>query len=152
MDEAFVVVSVISGIFGIIGLLILDRNWFRRERFKFNMDSDKKEQTLRFKKMARDLGLDVKTPPFRGTAPGPLGPLSGIGSLIELAKGLSPEVRGELIDRFLLGRSTEESSEEETSPGLFEILKDFAVKNPDLVKGLLDGITKGKDSGESGLL
>lgn len=147
MDEAFVVVSVISGIFGIIGLLILDRNWFRRERFKFNLDSDKKEQTLRFKKMARDLGLDVKTPPFRGPASTPMDTISG---LLPLLKNINPDQLGAIAD-ILGGQAPDEGGEEGPLSGI-EGLVDFATKNPDMVKGFMDGITKGKGQNESGLL
>ena len=149
MDEAFVVVSVISGIFGLIGLLLLDRNWFRRERFKFEQDTLKKQNTLQFKKMARDLGLDSKASPYRNSAPS--SPLANIPALLEIAKSLNPDQLGTIAD-ILTGAGGSEEAED--GLGGMEGLIDFATKNPDLVKGFLDGLTKGKNQGggDSGFL
>jgi hypothetical protein len=145
MDEAFVIVSVISGIFGIIGLLILDRNWFRRERFKFEIDTKKKEYDLNFKKLKHELGLDMKSPPYRTPASSPLENLS---PLLSLAKNLNPDQLGALAD--ILGGQEAEGGGEDSS-GISSLV-DFATKNPDLVKGFMDGISKGKGQDESGLL
>ena len=143
MDEAFVVVSVISGIFGLIGLLLLDRNWFRRERFKFEQDTLKKQNTLQFKKMARDLGLDSKASPYRNSAPS--SPLANIPALLEIAKSLNPDQLGTIADMLTGAGGSEEA---EGDLGGMEGLIDFATKNPDVVKSFLSGLTKGKEGGD----
>jgi hypothetical protein len=148
MDEAFIIVSVITSLFGILGLLILDRNWFRRERFKFEQDTQKKEYALRFKKMARDMGLDTKvnTPPYRSPA---ASPMDNIAPLLGLAKNLNPEQLGAIAE--VLGGTGGGGGDEapEGLPGGLDGLLEFATKNPDLVKGFLEGITKGKTGGGS---
>jgi hypothetical protein len=146
MDEAFIYVTVISSLFGILGLLILDRNWFRRERFKFEMDTQKKEMSLRFKKMARDLGLDTKTPAFRGPASSPL---DTAGGLLQIAKNLGPDQLGALAG-ILGGKQEEVEEEEEGLPMGLDSLVDFATKNPDLVKGFLDGMKNKLPGGGGG--
>lgn len=146
MDEAFIVVTVISSLFGILGLLILDRNWFRRERFKHDMDYRKKEESLRFKKLARDLGLDTKSPAFRGAASSPMDMVS---SFLPLLKNLDADKLGSIAG--ILGNQESEESEEEPFGGM-KGLVDFAMKNPDLVKGFLSKMPGKEDAGESQLL
>ena len=138
MDEAFIVVSVISGVFGILGLLILDRNWFRREHFKFEMGVEKQKADLNFKKMRKDLGLDVKGPAFQPTAPTSL--LGNAAPLLELAKNLNPDQLGMIVD--LLGGGGGREEEPEGLPGGIDGLLEFAAKNPDLVQGFLKGMPK----------
>lgn len=133
MDEAFIVVTVISSLFGILGLLILDRNWFRRERFKFDMDLRKQEAALNFKKMRKDLGLDTKTPPFRN----PQSSLPDIASgILPLLKNINPDQLGAIAD--ILGGQG--GAETEEGGGQFDGLLDFAAKNPDIIKSFLDGM------------
>jgi hypothetical protein len=147
MDDAFIVVSVITSLFGILGLLILDRNWFRRERFKFEQDTQKKEYALRFKKMARDMGLDSKvvTPPYRNPA---ASPLDNIAPLLGLAKNMNPDQLASIAE-ILGGGGGGGDEAPEGLPGGLDGLLEFATKNPDLVKGFLEGITKGKGGGGS---
>jgi hypothetical protein len=151
MDEAFIVVSVITSLFGILGLLILDRNWFRRERFKFEQDTQKKEYALRFKKMARDMGLDTKvsTPPYRNPA---ASPIDNIAPLLGLAKNLNPDQLGAITD-ILTGGGGGGDEAPEGLPGGLDGLLEFAAKNPDIVKGFMEGLTKGKSGpGDGGFI
>jgi hypothetical protein len=140
MDDAFIVVSVISGLFGIMGLLILDRNWFRRERFKFEQDTLKKQNSLQFKKMARELGLDAKSAPPNYRASAPTSLLENAGPLLNLAKNLNPDQIAAVAD--ILGGGTE--APESEGLGGIEGLIEFATKNPDLVQGFLGGLNKNK--------
>jgi hypothetical protein len=148
MDEAFIVVSVISGIFGIIGLLMINRFWFIKERFKFDMDTRKKEADLNFKKMRRDLGLDSKpnVPPAFQTSSS--SPLENIAPLLSLAKNLTPETIENLQGLLggLSGGDTGGGSEEGGISGIDSLL-DFANKNPEIVKGFMSGIQNKKAGG-----
>jgi hypothetical protein len=150
MDEAFIVVSVISGIFGIIGLLMINRFWFVKERFKFDMDFRKKEADLNFKKMRRDLGLDSKPvvpPAFQSSS----SPLENIAPLLSLAKNLTPETIENLQGLLggLGGGDTGGGSEEPGISGIDGLL-DFANKNPEIVKGFMSGLQGKKAGGGSG--
>ena len=93
MDESFIVVSIISGLFGILGLQLLTHNWFKKERFKLEAHNLKKENDIRLKKLARDLGLDTKQ---GGGPPAALG--GDIGGLLGLAKNLSKDQIADIID------------------------------------------------------
>jgi hypothetical protein len=147
MDDAIVLSTIIGSVFSIIGLLILDRNWFRRERFKFDQDTQKKEMTLRFKKMARELGLDSKLPPYRPPASNPTDVISG---LLPLLKNINPDQLGAIAD--ILGGQEAEGGGE--AQGGVEGLVDFAVKNPEILKGVTDFIKQKSATGgnESQLL
>lgn len=147
MDEAFVYVSVISGIFGLIGLQLLTHNWFRKERFKVETYNLKRQNDLQLKKMAKDLGLSLgkSTPQNNINAPGPL---DNIGNLLTLAKGLSPEQLQGIIGIVTgQGGGNIETGDviEESEGGLEGVdgLVDFATKNPEIVKSFLGGLKNG---------
>jgi len=52
MDEALIYCTIIGGIFGLLSLQLMSRNWFKKERFKFEVLSLKKRQDLELKKLA----------------------------------------------------------------------------------------------------
>jgi hypothetical protein len=147
MDESFIIVSIISGIFGILGLELISHNWFKKERFKFEVLSLKKRQDLELKKMARDMGLSGTSSSHKtGTAAG-----DNIGSLLDLAKGLPPESLGAIAD-IIQGRLGGGEGEGQLMPEGLDGLIDFAMKNPGIVKGFTQGLTKGKEGGDDGFL
>lgn len=146
MDEAFIWVSIISGIFGLLGLELLSHNWFKKERFRFETYNLKKQNDLQLKKMARDMGISSTPPPHRSTAAG-----DNIGGLLEIAKNLPPDSLGAIAD-IIQGRLGGGEGEGELLPEGMEGLIDFAVKNPDIVKGFMGGLTKDKEGGEGGFL
>jgi hypothetical protein len=142
MDEAFIWVSVISGIFGLLGLELISHNWFKKERFKFEVFNLKKQNDLQLKKMARDMGLSSTPPPHRSTAAG-----DNIGGLLEMARGLSPDALGAISD-IIQGRLGGGEGDGEVVPEGMEGLIDFAVKNPDIVKSFVGGLNKGKEGND----
>jgi len=142
MDESFIVVSIISGIFGILGLELISHNWFKKERFKFEVFNLKKRQDLELKKMARDMGLDIhSSKTSRNSGEGG----AGLGDLI---KGLNPDTLAALADVFQ-GRIGGGEGEGSIIPEGLEGLADFAAKNPDLVKSFISGLTKNQGGGGS---
>jgi hypothetical protein len=142
MDEAFIIVSIISGIFGILGLELISHNWFKKERFKFEVLSLKKRQDLELKKMARDMGLSSTSSSHKtGTTAG-----DNVGGLLEIAKNLPPESLGAIAD-IIQGRLGGGEGEGQLMPEGLDGLLDFAMKNPDIVKGFTQGLTKGKEGG-----
>jgi hypothetical protein len=145
MGTAVVVGSALSGLFGLLALELMSHNWFKKERFKFEVFNLKKQNDLQLKKMARDMGLVSTPPPHRSTATG-----DNVGSLLEMAKGLSPEMLGSIAD-IIQGRlGGGEGEGESPVPEGMEGLIDFAVKNPDIVKSFMGGLTKNKEGGEDG--
>jgi hypothetical protein len=154
MDESFIVVSVITTFGGICALLLMDRNWFRRERFKLERDTLKQENNLRMKKMARDLGLDIKkNPPLSSPAQAsaPSSPLDSLTSLLPLMKNLAPEQIQDLIGVLAGGSEADESTSEGMGlPGGLDGLLEFAKENPAIVQGFLKGIKGGSGGSDKG--
>jgi hypothetical protein len=148
MDESFIIVSIVSGLFGILGLELISHNWFKKERFKFEVLSLKKRQDLELKKLARDMGLSSTSSSHKSVQPAG----DNIGSLLDLAKGLPPESLGAIAD-IIQGRLGGGEGEGQLMPEGLDGLLDFAMKNPDIVKGFTQGLTKGKEGGdETGFL
>lgn len=132
MDEALIVVSVVSGLFGLAAISLINHNFFKREKFKFELGNAKKINTLKLKKVERDLGMTNKASHL---------PSQAQSSLIDLAKRLSPEQLTGIAN--LLGASEQDEYESETDLEGIGGLIDFARKNPELVKGFLSKATGG---------
>jgi hypothetical protein len=144
MDEAFIWVSVISGLFGILGLELLTHNWFRKERFKVETYNLKKQNELQLRKMARDMGLDTKKgvsppleTPFSSNSQGLLGQLAPFAPLL---KNLDGEQISALIDRFIPQAEEEEVG---SGGGIGDMLGEFVQNNPEIVQSFLGGLKSG---------
>jgi len=136
VEGELIAVSVISGIFGIIGIYILNMNWFKKENFRIQRDNIKAENKLKLKKLERELGLQ-KGAPAAAPAPAIGGDLGGIiGALAPLAKNLSGDQIQQLAEMFL-NYQQEGGSE---PGGIGETLANFYGDNKEMVDGLLQGI------------
>ena len=145
MDEAFIVVSVVSGLFTLAGIMLLNHNWFKKERFKLEVFSAKKEFDMKLKKMARDMGLDTKP---GGVSQGQGGGLGGnIGGLLDLAKNLniSKEQIGDILDIVAGGGGGGAEEEPEGGSALGDTIGDLLQTDTGqaIVKGLSQGLLKG---------
>jgi len=156
MDEAFIYVSVISGLFGLIGLQLLTHNWFKKERFKLEAYNMKKQNDLQLKKMAHDLGLPTgkSTPP--STAAGPAGL-----DLMSLWNNLNPTQKQGILNGFLgnagggLSSSEEEYEPEDSGEGniLNDVVKGFAQSEQgqkmiqNFIGGAVQGGAKSQETG-----
>jgi len=147
MDDTVVILGLVTSLFGILGLELMNHNWFRRERFKADINFEKKEMDMKLKKMARELGLDKKpvstseiSIPQTGNST-----IDTIKSLAPLLAKLAPEQIEGLIEQFLPSASGGGGDDEGSDYG---DLLDFVRKNPALVQGLLDKLV-GKDGTQS---
>jgi len=142
MDESLIVVSIVSGLFTLAGISLLNHNWFKRESFKFDISFDRKKHDLELKKMARDMGLTSPTKSSiastQDRAP---------SSILDFAKNLHPDQIAAIAE-ILTGQPTEDQVAGGIMPDGMEGLIDFATKNPDVVKSFLSGLTKGKEGGD----
>lgn len=82
MDEALIYVSIISGLFTLAAISLLNHNWFKKELFKTQNLSIKKKNDLQLKKFAKELGLNSSN-----KAP----PVAGSNNILELLNQLNPE-------------------------------------------------------------
>jgi hypothetical protein len=135
MDETLIVVTLISGIFFMAAIQLNLRNYFKKEKFRSDIDLLKKQNNIQLKKMARDLGLST------GRNPQAPHTQQNIGSLLEIVK--NPDALAAITD-ILQGATAGEM------PEGIDGLVDFAMKNPDLVKGFFGGMLKGKEGQETG--
>jgi len=141
MGTAVVIGSAISAVFGLLALELMSHNWFKKERFRFETFNLKKQNDLQLKKMARDMGLDSKSASSKTSHSAG----DNVGGLLELAKGLNPDQLGAIAD-IIQGRLGGGEGEGELMPEGLDGLIEFATKNPDIVKGFLNGANKGKNN------
>lgn len=134
-----IVVSIIILIGQVILMWMWQQNWFKKENFKIQKSNVMAQNKLQIRKMEKELGLtNVKS----SVAPPELPPLGGIGQLLPLLKGLDGDQLSGLIDKFVPGS-------EERSSGPIDTLLEFAEDNPEMVQGLLKGLTGGAKDGET---
>jgi len=128
----------------LIGQIILmqmwQHGWFKKENFKIQKANLMATNKLQIRKLERDLGLTPgKTPKEkRGT-------FDTIKDLAPLLKNLDADQIGALFDKFIGGGSVEEYEEGNVE----DMLMDYAVENPEVVKKFLAGLTEGKGGEES---
>jgi len=137
-DAGLIAMSLIS-LAGMILLFTLNNSqWFKKENFKIQKSNVMAENRLNLRKLEKDLGLKhgKAAPEEKGI----LDKIGGLADLLPLLKNLDQDQISGLIDKFIGGGSGGEDYDEEDGVGM---LMDFAGKNPDVVKGLLEGITKG---------
>lgn len=125
----------------LVTVFILNMNWFKKENFRMQRDMQKAEHKIRLKKLEKELGLTTqKTKTTEVTASNDL-----LSTFAPLLKNLDGDQIAGLIEAFT-GNKTEEI---EGGGGLGDLLTNFASENPEMVKGLLEGI-KGKLGGTHG--
>jgi hypothetical protein len=143
LEETLIIVFVPS-VFMLITILILDRNWFKRERFKVDMNFSKKKNDLEFKKLARDLGLqNVRELP----APQEKTRGAGLAAAVlpELLKNMDPDTLANIATN-LIGTYAGGGGEETGGGGIGDILGDLIANNPEIVQSFLGGLKSGKEN------
>ncbi|RLC68401.1 MAG: hypothetical protein DRH97_03265 [Chloroflexi bacterium] len=134
-------VALIMTVGGIAGSILvsqmLQMNWFKRENFKFSMAIDRKENSIRFRKMERDLGLSKGKPLTQTEARTPM-------DWLETIKKLDPNMLHNLVDSFSGQKTEYEEGDPESEGGLIEKALGFAKSNPELAQNFIDGLNKGK--------
>jgi len=113
---------------------LTNHNWFKREKFKFNQQIDRKEANIRFKRLEKDLKIkdNPPIPPRENT-------------LVETLQNLNPEMIKTLAGA-LTKNDDEYYDEPEGKPDITEIITDIAQSNPELVKQVIDKFTKKGDT------
>jgi hypothetical protein len=122
MEGELIIVSVISTIAGLVGLSMIQRNWTRRQEIKYKYQ-------IKRAKLGKKLNAPVKEE---------LTTLGTLGALAPLLKNLDGDQIAALADRFLGEDIPEEQSD------IVGALTDFAMKNPDMIKGFLEGASGAK--------
>lgn len=122
--------AIISTIGFLTGLLYLDKSFYRRLQWKRDYEIDMLKLQKKEARTDRKLASRLKVK-------APKGKIEGIMDWINVIKDLDPEKISGLLN--LLPDNTVEGLEE--GDDLVSIISTFASKNPDMVKGFIDGIS-----------
>ena len=134
MGYELVIVAVIMMFQGIIMLQLYQHGWEKRQKMKYNYQIKRAKMTKK-----------IKAPVIEETTMATAAP-----SIVGMLSKLDPDTRQDLIDAFLGGGFAPDELPEETGErGGMDLLLDFAQKNPEVVQGLLSGLTKGKGVNET---
>ena len=139
MEGELIIVSIISSIFGLCGLMILDRNWFRRENFKIQKANIQAQNKIQIERMRKELGLHKQ--PSQPTQE-----LGGVGNLLDLAKGLGKDQIIDLVEKFLPDNERDEEGEEG------ELQKILKYVPPEVIQNALKGVLGSKEGGNQEVL
>jgi len=129
--------GIVTSICGLIGLLLINRNWFKKQKFKYDLNFLGKEQKIRLKKLEKDLlGSAPVKEKSENIAPNLL------TQIAPLLKGLDGEQIAALIESF----TGEEEAPAPAAEGLGGLLNTIITENPELVQGFLQGIKQKTDN------
>lgn len=133
---------IFLGFIMLIGQIILlqmwNNNWFKKENFKIQKSNVMAENKLKLRKLEKEMGLKP-TKGGKTEEKSTLNKLGGLAELLPLLKMLDEDQLSGLVDRFIGGTDT---GDEEQDEGLVDTLMGYAEEHPDVVKGLLEGISK----------
>jgi len=133
-------VAIILTVGGIAGSILITQmwqmNWFKRENFKFNMAVNRKDMSIRFRKIERDLGLTKGKAVKDTTSKTPM-------DWLETIKKLDPNMIHSFVDS-ISGEKQEYDDETAGDQGLIEKALGVARDNPELAQNFLAGLTKGQ--------
>jgi len=116
---------------------LTNHNWFKREKFKFNQQIDRKEANIRFKKLEKDLKVkDIPPVPPREN------------TLVETLQNLNPDMIKTLAGALSKNEDYEDYDIPDEKPDITEVITDIAKSNPELVKQVIDKFTKGGNADE----
>ena len=118
MEGELIIVTLISSTFGLIGIMLLNRNWFARQKMKYNYQ-------IKRAKLSKRYNTPVKEEKS---------PVENISQWLPLLKNLDGDQIGALADRFLGG-----GEEIEEAPGLEGILDKIP---PGAIDSFLKGLSK----------
>lgn len=138
MEGELIFVGFIMLIGQIILMQMWQNGWFKKENFKIKKANLMAENKIKMRKLERELGLTPGIEPKEKK-----GAFDTIKDLAPLLKNLNGEQIGALIEKFTGGTEEEEEGDVES------MLMDYAVKNPDVVKEFLAGLTEGKETTKS---
>ena len=134
MDSSLIAVAIISGVFGIISIQLIQYNYFKKKRFDFKISQAKKLDTIKLQQVRKEMGISKNAKITEYSAPEE-------NNIIDLIKNVDMDkIRGALS--MLQG-----GDDEEESPPLGGIAG-FIEENPDMVNSILQGLKDNKNQGQ----
>lgn len=143
-NEVFLYVSVISGVFSIVCIQLLNQNWFKRQELKSQLRL--RELGYKYKIDKRKLRLKEKitVPDYDTPLEGGLGGLNKYAKWLPILKSLDQDQIGEILN--ILGGNMASQEYDDESP-ISQILDNLP---PDLITSFLEGLNKNKSEQPKG--
>ena len=133
MDSTLIAVAIISGVFGIISIQLIQYNYFKKKRFDFKISQAKKLDTIKLQQVRKEMGIS-KNAKITEYVPEESGVIDMIKNIdMDKIKGALSMLQGD--------------DDDGDSPALGGIAG-FIEENPELVNNILSGLkdSKHKDS------
>jgi len=130
-DITLVVISLISIAGSILVTQMLQMNWFKRENFKFNQSTKRKEYNINFKSLERKLGLQQSAP------------MTEQKGIIESIKGLDLDKVQGMLQMAQKPEDQEDIEEYDDPKTLPEQLIQFATENPEIAQKFIGNLGLG---------
>ena len=130
-DVAFISVAIISGFFSLAAISLMQHNFFKREKFKFNIAREKKVDSLKLKKLEREFQIknDPKITEYAPETPG----------IMDLLQNLDMDK----IKQFA-GLIQQDNDQEGIEGDPINLLTGFVQDHPDIVNSFLEGVAAKK--------
>jgi hypothetical protein len=134
-DGGLIAMSLIS-LAGMVLLFTMNNSmWFKKQNFKVELFNVKATNKLNLKKLEKEMGLTTSKKSVTEESGG--SPLGGIEKLLPLLKNLDPETLSGLVETYT-GLTADEGG---TDGGMVDTLLGYAEDHPEIVKGLLQGLS-----------
>lgn len=133
MEGELIAVSFISSIFMLVGIMLLNRNWFQKERFKLEKSNLQAQNRIQIKRMEKELGLTPSRQPKEAPT----------GNILDLIKNLDRDKIENILE--LLGGGEGETEGEAPTDTLIRMVNE----NPEIISKFLGGV-KEKNTGNTG--
>jgi len=130
-DIGFISVAIISGFFSLAAISLMQHNFFKREKFKFNIAREKKVDSLKLKKLEKEFQIkhDPKIIEYPQEQPG----------IMDLLQNLD-------LDKIkqIAGLVQQDNDTEGIESDPINVLTGFVQDNPDIVNSFLEGVAAKK--------
>ena len=127
VEGELIIVSIVMLISTLLSIQLFQKGWEKRQKIKY-------QYQLKRAKLSKKVNAPVKEEPSV---------IGTIGNLAPLLKNLDGDQLTALVDRFL-GEGFDIPSTGGEG-GITDLIMDIAAKNPDIVQGFLQGISKKTD-------
>jgi len=129
MDYTFLAVAIVSGVFGLISIQLIQYNFFKKKKFDYKLSQAKKIDTLKLQEIRKELGIGKKAPVSEYTAE---------PNIIDMVQNLDMDkIKGALS---MLQGNDDDLPESNPLSGIGGLIED----NPEIVQGLLEAIKSKK--------
>ena len=128
MDSTLIAVAIISGVFGIISIQLIQYNYFKKKRFDFKISQAKKLDTIKLQQVRKEMGISKN---------------AKITEYVPEESGVIDMIKNIDMDKIKGALSMLQGDDDEEPPALGGIAG-FIEENPELVNNILSGLKDSK--------